>query len=449
MSSVIHIANAYIVNNNSIRKGDVIIENEIIRDVVYDFSPETPQDGDYIEAGGLFLIPGVIDAHVHFREPGFTHKADILHESMAAVAGGVTSYMEMPNTSPPATTLELLEKKYESASINSMANYSFYLGIANDNVAQILKAPLDTVCGLKMFLGSLTGRMLTNNFNTQEKIFSETPHIIAVHCEDDTLINKNLEKFKEKYGENIPFYFHHRIRNVESCVKSSSKIINLAEKHNTKLHICHLSTADELVLLRNDIPLEQKRITAEVCVHHLWFTAEDYLRLGQYIKWNPSIKEKKHRSALRNALKEGLIDIVATDHAPHLKEEKETNYENCPSGAPYIQFSLQMMLELVHEKVFTIEEVVQFMCHNPARLFNISKRGFICEGYYADLVLVNMNKPYIVTSDKIFSKCKWTPLEGKTFHSTIEMTLINGKTAWYNNKHLKSVRGKRIAFDRQ
>jgi dihydroorotase len=449
MSNKIHIANAFIVNEGAICKGDLIIEDEFIRAISIDSSLRTDSGFRYINAAGLYLLPGVIDDQVHFREPGLTHKADILHESRAAVAGGVTSFMDMPNTKPPTLTLELLEQKCEIARRNSMANYSFYMGISNDNADEVLKTPLDSVCGLKVFLGSSTGNLLVNNVDTLFRVFSSTKHIIAAHCEDDGVIAHNLGKFRKEYGEDIPINKHHLIRNEDSCFRSSSAAVELAKKCNARLHVFHLSTEDELQLFDNNIPLEEKMITAEVCVHHLWYSADDYETLGAKIKWNPAIKEKHHREALRKAILDGRIDVIATDHAPHQLAEKSNPYTSCPSGAPIVQFSLQMMLELVNQNVMQLADVVRLMSHNPSRLFRIRKRGFIREGWYADLVLVNLNKPYVVSKDSIFSKCGWSPLEGTTFGSTIETTFINGKIAWNAGNFDDSVRGQKLFFDRK
>jgi len=449
MPERIHIANALIVNEGKICKGDILTENLIISAVSFDKPIETPTGAKYINADGLYLFPGVIDDQVHFREPGLTHKADISHESRAAVAGGVTSYMEMPNTKPPATTLELLEQKYNIAAGNSRANFSFYMGVTNDNAEEVLKTPLDSVCGIKIFLGSSTGNLLVDNDSTLEKIFAQTRHIVAVHCEDDLIISENLRKHNELYGDNIPASMHHKIRDEKACYSSTAKAVQLAKKHNTRLHVLHLSTAEELAFFEQSLSPEQKRITAEVCVHHLWFTSDDYEQRGNFIKWNPSIKDARHRQALRDAILKGRIDVVATDHAPHLEEEKSLPYTKAPSGGPIVQFSLQIMLELVHEGVLTMEDVARLMCHNPAQLFSIHRRGFIREGYFADLVLVDINKTYTVERETIFSKCKWSPLEGTTFHSVIDTTIVNGIIAWSNGRLNDSVRGMRLMFDRQ
>jgi dihydroorotase len=448
MPEHIHIANALIVNEGKICKGDILTEDQIISAVLYNNSLKTPTGARYINAEGLYLFPGIIDDQVHFREPGLTHKADIYHESRAAVAGGITSYMEMPNTKPPATTLELLEQKFDIASRNSMANFSFYMGVSNDNVDEVLKTPLNSVCGIKIFLGSSTGNLLVDNDSTLEQIFSQTKHIVAVHCEDDLIISENLKKYFDIYGDNIPASMHHKIRDEKACYSSTAKAVHLAKKHNTRLHVLHISTTEELAFFEQNLSPEQKRITAEVCVHHLWFTSDDYENLGNFIKWNPSIKESRHRQGLREALHNGLIDIVATDHAPHLEEEKELPYTKAPSGGPIVQFSLQMMLEMVHDGFIKPEEVVRLMCHNPAKLFSIHKRGFIREGFYADLVLVDLNKTDTVERKKILSKCKWSPLEGTIFHSVIDTTIVNGTIAWSEGRLNESVRGMRLMFDR-
>lgn len=448
MSNSIHIANAFIVNEGVVAKGDVLIENEYIAAISYNKSIQPPIGAHVIDAQGLFLLPGVIDDQVHFREPGLTHKADIYHESRAAVAGGVTSFMDMPNTKPPATTLSILEEKYAIAAQQSFANYSFYMGVSNDNVDEVLKTPLHNVCGLKIFLGSSTGNLLVDNLKTLETVFLKTNHIIAVHCEDDAIIAQNLSKMKAQYGDDIPISEHPNIRSAEACYSSSSFAVELARKYNTRLHIFHLSTKDELALLDNAIPLSQKRITGEVCVHHLWFCSDDYDTLGTKIKWNPSIKEKTHRTALRNALNNNLLDVVATDHAPHLLSEKNQKYTDAPSGAPIVQFSLQIMLDLSAQGVVPIERIPLLMSHNPAQLFQIEKRGFIREGYFADLVLVDRNKSYLVDKEKILSKCKWSPFEGQTFNSSIDTTFINGKIAWSKGNFNENIRGMRLVFNR-
>lgn len=448
MSEKIHIANAFIVNEGNICRGDVLTENEKITQVSLNVPLQTPEGFHYINAEGLYLFPGLIDDQVHFREPGLTHKADIYHESRAAVAGGVTSFMDMPNTRPAATTLEVLEAKYALAAKSSVANYSFYMGVTNDNVAEVLQTPLNSVCGLKMFLGSSTGNLLVNNPDTIEKIFASTKHVVAVHCEEDQIIQDNLKYYSSLYGENIPVTMHHKIRNAEACMVSSSRAVALARKYKTRLHVLHISTTDELTLFDANIPLEEKHIISEVCVHHLWFTADDYEKHGNFIKWNPSIKEPHHREGLRKALTTGAVDMVATDHAPHLAEEKNNSYSKSPSGAPVIQFSLQIMLELARQKVIQLEDITRLMCHNPAKLFSIHKRGFIRSGYFADLVLVDLNTQYTVEKEKLLSKCGWSPLEGTVFNSAIDTTIINGTIAWQKDRFNDSVRGKRLLFDR-
>jgi dihydroorotase len=448
MSEKIHIANARIVNEGTICRGDVLVENEKISCVSLNVPLQTPEGFQCINAEGLYLFPGLIDDQVHFREPGLTHKADIYHESRAAVAGGVTSFMDMPNTKPAATTLELLEEKYALAAKSSVANYSFYMGVTNDNANEVLQTPLDSVCGLKMFLGSSTGNLLVNNSEAIEKIFAETKHIISVHCEEDEIIAQNLHHYRNLYGENIPVSLHHKIRNAEACLTSSSRAVALARKYKTRLHVLHISTIDELALFDSNVALEDKHIICEVCVHHLWFTSDDYEAHGNFIKWNPSIKEPYHREGLRKALTAGAIDMVATDHAPHLAEEKNNPYTQSPSGAPIIQFSLQIMLELARQKIIKLEDISRLMCHNPATLFKIHKRGFIRPGYFADLVLVDLNTSCKVEKEIILSKCGWSPLEGTVFHSAIDTTIINGTIAWQKGKFNDKVRGKRLLFDR-
>jgi dihydroorotase len=448
MSQIIHIKNATIVNQGEVFRADVLIENEIIKQISQNHQLPTPANATIIDADGLFLLPGIIDDQVHFREPGLTHKADIYTESKAAVAGGVTSYMEMPNTLPPSTSKKLIQEKFDIAAKSSLSNHSFYMGVTNHNIDEVLQTSLHDVCGLKVFLGSSTGNLLVNCEEALDKLFSQTKHIIAVHCEDDQRIEKNLKKAVKTHGESIPFAEHAQIRDVESCYVSSSNAVKLAKKHNAKLHVLHISTEKELSLFDNVLPLKKKKITAEVCVHHLWFCSHDYHKHGAFIKWNPSIKEAHNREALIEAVNLGKIDVIATDHAPHLYEEKQQIYTKAPSGAPIVQFSLQMMLDLVKKNVFSIDNVVKMMCHNPSRLFQIHKRGFIEEGFFADLVLVDTNKPYTVTKDVILSKCNWSPLEGHTFSSSIHTTIINGHIAWQNAKFDETKMGKALTFDR-
>jgi dihydroorotase len=441
------IKNAKIVNEGSIFDGDVLIENDLIVEVADSISLKT-SDCIVIDAEGSYLMPGAIDDQVHFREPGLTHKGDIESESRAAVAGGITSFIEQPNTVPNAVTQEILEDKYQIAAQKSFANYSFMMGATNDNLEEVLKTNPKNVAGIKIFLGSSTGNMLVDREETLEKIFSSTPMLIAVHCEDETTIQNNLAEFKEKYGENIPVTAHNLIRSAEACYLSSSKAVALAKKTGARLHIFHLSTAKEMELFTNKIPLEDKKITAEVCVHHLWFTDEDYKTKGNFIKWNPAVKTESDRKVLWVALNDGRIDVIATDHAPHTKEEKAQSYLKAPSGGPLVQHAVVAMFEAHHQGKISVEKIVEKMCHNPAKIFKIEKRGFIREGYFADLVIVNPSKPWSVNTDNILYKCGWSPFEGTTFKSRITHTFVNGEMV-YNNFKVKDIRaGKRLLFDR-
>jgi len=441
------IKNAKIVNEGSIFEGDVLIENDLIVEISDSISLKT-SDCIVIDAEGNYLMPGAIDDQVHFREPGLTHKGDIESESRAAVAGGITSFIEQPNTVPNAVTQEILEDKYQIAAQKSFANYSFMMGATNDNLEEVLKTNPKNVAGIKIFLGSSTGNMLVDNEATLEKIFSSTPMLIAVHCEDETTIKNNLAAFKEQYGDDVPVTAHHLIRSAEACYISSSKAVALAKKTGARLHIFHLSTAKEMELFTNKIPLEDKKITAEVCVHHLWFTDEDYKTKGNFIKWNPAVKTAADRKALWEALNDSRIDVIATDHAPHTKEEKKQSYLNAPSGGPLVQHAVVAMFEAHHQGKISIEKIVEKMCHNPAKLFKIEKRGFIREGYFADLVIVNPSLPWSVNTDNILSKCGWSPFEGYAFRSRITHTFVNGELV-YNNFKVKDIRnGKRLLFDR-
>lgn len=441
------IKNAKIVNEGSIFEGDVLIENDLIVEVADSISLKT-SDCKVIDAEGNYLIPGAIDDQVHFREPGLTHKGDIESESRAAVAGGITSFIEQPNTVPNAVTQEILEDKYQIASRKSFANYSFMMGATNDNLEEVLKTNPKNVAGIKIFLGSSTGNMLVDKEETLEKIFSSTPMLIAVHCEDETTIQNNLAEFKEKYGEDIPVTAHNLIRSAEACYISSSKAVALAKKTGARLHIFHLSTAKEMELFTNKIPLEEKKITAEVCVHHLWFTDEDYKTKGNFIKWNPAVKTADDRKELWKALNDGRIDVIATDHAPHTKEEKLQSYLKAPSGGPLVQHAVVAMFEAYHQGKITVEKIVEKMCHNPAKIFKIEKRGFIKAGYYADLVIVNPGLPWSVKPENILYKCGWSPFENYTFKSRITHTFVNGEMV-YNNFKVKDVRaGKRLLFNR-
>ena len=440
------IKNAQIVNEGKIFKSDILIENDLIAKI----SETIPEENidKIIDAEGEFLIPGVIDDQVHFREPGLTHKGDIESESKAAIAGGTTSFIEQPNTVPNAVTQELLEEKYKIAAEKSYANYSFSMGGTNDNLEEVLKTNPRNVAAIKLFLGSSTGNMLVDNPEILEEIFSKVKMPICVHCEDETTIRKNTEIYKEKYGEDIPVKFHHLIRSEEACYLSSSKAVELARKTGARLHIYHLSTAKETELFRNDIPLKEKKITAEVCVHHLHFTNSDYETKGSLIKWNPAVKTETDKTGLWEALLDDRIDVIATDHAPHTLEEKSNKYLKCPSGAPLVQHSLNVMLEYYKNGKISLEKIVEKMCHNPAILFEIEKRGFIKEGYKADLVLVDLNKEYTVSKENILYKCGWSPLENETFHSEITHTFINGNLAYEKGRFSDEKFGERLLFER-
>lgn len=446
MKSVL-IKNAKIVNEGTIFEGDVLIENEFIVEIAETISAKSSAT-KIINAEGNYLIPGAIDDQVHFREPGLTHKGNIASESRAAVAGGITSFIEMPNTNPQSTTIELLEEKFKIASENSVANYSFMFGGTNDNLEEILKVNPKTVAGLKLFLGSSTGNMLVDNEEVLEKIFSSTPLLISVHCEDEETIKNNLAKYKEEYGDDIPMKFHHLIRSEEACYISSSKAIELAKKTGARLHVFHLSTAKEMKLFTNKIPLEEKKITAEVCIHHLWFTNEDYDKKGSLIKWNPAVKTQADKDALWEALLDDRIDVIATDHAPHTLEEKKNPYTSAPSGGPLVQHAVVAMFEAFHQGKISVEKIVEKMAHNPAKLFKIEKRGFIKEGYYADLAIVNAGLPWSVKKENILYKCGWSPFEGFTFKSRITHTFVNGELVYNNFKVKDTSKGMRLEFDR-
>ena len=441
------IKNAKIVNENSIFEGDVYVENEYIVEIANKISAKSP-DVNVFDAEGKYLLPGVIDDQVHFREPGLTHKATIETESRAAIAGGITSFIEMPNTKPQTTTIEELNKKFDIAKNSSYANYSFMFGGTNDNLEEILKVDSKKVAALKLFLGSSTGNMLVDNEEVLEKIFSSTDLLIAVHCEDEGTIKKNTEKYIEEYGEDIPIKFHPIIRSEEACYISSSRAIKLAKKTGARLHVFHLSTGKETELFSNKKPLEEKKITAEVCVHHLWFTDKDYDEKGTLIKWNPAVKTQKDKDQLWKALLDDRIDVIATDHAPHTKEEKENVYTKAPSGGPLVQHALVSMLEAYHHDKISLEKIVEKMCHNPAKLFQIENRGFIREGYYADLVLVDLNSPWTVNKDNIFYKCGWSPFEGNTFKSRITHTFVNGTLVYKNFNFYDLKKGKQLTFNR-
>lgn len=440
------IKNATIVNENKLSESDLLIENDIISRIAKNISEE---DADQvIDASGKYLMPGVIDDQVHFREPGLTHKGDIESESRAAVAGGVTSYIEQPNTVPNAVTQELLEEKYQIAAGKSFANYSFSMGGTNDNLEEVLKTNPRNVAAVKLFLGSSTGNMLVDDPDTLEEIFSKVKMPICVHCEDEKTIRENTEEYRKQYGDDIPVKFHHLIRSAEACYLSSSKAVELAKKTGARLHIYHVSTARETELFRNDIPLKEKKITAEVCVHHLWFTNEDYDTKGSLIKWNPAVKTNEDKEGLWKALQDGRIDVIATDHAPHTSEEKDQVYTKCPSGAPLVQHSLVAMLEMHARGRISLEKIVEKMCHNPAIIFEIEKRGFVREGYKADLVLVDPDSKWTVSKDNLLYKCGWSPLEGTEFSAKVTHTFVNGYLAYENGKVTEEKRGERLLFDR-
>ncbi len=440
------IKNAQIVNENVVFKGDLLIENNIIKEISEHIS--ATENTKIIDANGSYLLPGFIDDQVHFREPGLTHKANIATESKAAIAGGITSFIEMPNTVPQATTQELLEDKFKIASKTSYANYSFMFGGTNDNLEELLKTNPKNVAGIKLFLGSSTGNMLVDNEVVLEKIFSSTKMLISVHCEDEATIKKNTEHYKAIYGDDIPLKFHPIIRSEEACYLSSSRAIELAKKTGARLHIFHLSTEKETHLFRNDIPLEEKQITAEVCVHHLWFTDKDYDEKGTLIKWNPAVKTANDKAGLWKALLDDRIDVIATDHAPHTIEEKNNIYTKAPSGGPLVQHALNAILEKVKDGTISIEKAVEKMSHNPAKIFKIEKRGFIKEGFYADLVLVNSKLSNTVSKDTLLYKCGWSPFEGTTFSSTITHTFVNGNLMYDNGKFNEEIKGERLVFNR-
>ncbi|GAB4342419.1 MAG: dihydroorotase [Flammeovirgaceae bacterium] len=440
------IVNAQLVNEGKITQSDVLIKNGRIDKIDGQISPK--HNEKIIDAKGQYLFPGLIDDQVHFREPGLTHKGNIYTESKAAVAGGITSYMEMPNTSPITSNIHLLEEKFHIASQTSLANYSFYLGATNDNLEELLKVNTKNVCGIKVFMGSSTGNLLVDNPKTLEGIFKNSPMLIATHCEDENLMKRNAEIFIEKYAENIPAYVHPLIRNAQVCYNSSSFAKSLAEKYGTRLHILHISTGIETSLFVNNIPLKDKKITAEACIHHLWFSDEDYQEKGFFIKWNPAIKTTKDRQEIWKALLDNRIDVIATDHAPHTIEEKKQTYFKAPSGGPLVQHSLQALLDFYKQGKISLEKIAEKTSHNPSIIFKIAERGYIREGYWADLVLVDLNKPYKVEKSNILYKCGWSPFEGHTFSSTITHTFVSGHLAFQNGVFDESVKGKRLVFDR-
>jgi len=441
------IKNTKIVNEGTIVEGDVLINGEFIEEIDSSISSKSA-DTIVIDAEGKYLIPGAIDDQVHFREPGLTHKANIETESKAAVAGGITSFIEMPNTVPQATTQELLEEKFITASKTSYANYSFMFGGTNDNLDELLKTNPSNVAGIKLFLGSSTGNMLVDNDKVLEKIFSSTKMLIAVHCEDEATVKNNLDTYLKKYGDDIPIEMHPKIRSEEACYLSSSKAIDLAKKTGARLHVFHLSTAKETELFTNKIPLEEKQITAEVCIHHLWFDESDYKEKGTFIKWNPAVKTKKDKEGLLKALLDDRIDVIATDHAPHTKKEKEQVYTKAPSGGPLVQHALPALFKMHRQGKISVEKIVEKICHNPAKIFKIEKRGFIKKGYYADLVLVDIASPWTVQKSNILYKCGWSPFEGTTFYSKITHTFVNGNLIYNKGIFNDTIKGQRLLFNR-
>lgn len=442
------IKNAQIVNEDNEFLGSVYIREGKIKGIYK--SNESPKlnPDKVIDATGKYLFPGIIDDQVHFREPGLTHKAEIYTESKAAIAGGVTSFMEMPNTIPQATTLDLLEEKYKIASEKSLANYSFYMGATNDNIEEIRKVDPKNICGIKVFMGSSTGNMLVDNKESLSQIFKESPVLIATHCEDEETIQQNTEHYRNNYGEDLPIKYHALLRSEEACYKSSSLAVELAKQYNSRLHILHISTAKELELFDSLTPSKDKRITAEVCVHHLWFSDKDYEQKGTKIKWNPSIKTEADKNGLLEGLKTNKLDVIATDHAPHTLDEKENKYFQAPSGGPLVQHSLVTMLEMYHQQKISLTEIINKMCHTPADIFQVKDRGYIREGYWADLVLVDLDSPWEVAQNNILSKCKWSPFEKQEFKSKVTHTIVNGNVVFENGSFNEQTKGKRLSFDR-
>ncbi|NKI26149.1 dihydroorotase [Arenibacter sp. 6A1] len=439
------IKNAKVVNENRIFESDILLEDGIILKIDNQISDDLAK---VIDVSGKYVLPGVIDDQVHFREPGLTHKGNIASESRAAVAGGITTYMEQPNTNPQTTTIKALEEKFALAKNTSFANYSFLFGGTNDNLEELKRLDKNACSGVKLFLGSSTGNMLVDNEEVIEKIFRNTEMVISAHCEDETTIKNNLAAYKEQYGDDIPVKYHPLIRSAEACYLSSSRAIALAEKTGARFHVFHLSTGIETKLFRNDIPLEEKKITAEVCLHHLWFSEEDYESKGNFIKWNPAVKTAADRQQLWEALLDDRIDVVATDHAPHTLEEKNNVYTSAPSGGPLVQHALPAMLENYHSGKISLEKIVEKMCHNPSKLFQIEKRGFIREGYFADLVVVDLQEAWTVSKANIAYKCGWSPFEGNTFKSKITHTFVNGHLAYENGRFSEERNAKRLTFNR-
>ena len=446
--SKILLKNTRVVNEGTVQDADVYISEGRIQKIDKHLSQRN-NETTVIDAEGKFLIPGVIDDQVHFREPGLTQKATIYTESRAAVAGGITSYIEQPNTVPQALTLELLENKYAIAAKDSLANYGFNMGASNNNLEELKKVDPNRVPGVKVFMGSSTGNMLVDDLKALEGIFSQVSIPVITHCEDEETIRNNQAKFVAQYGEDIPMRFHPEIRSHEACLKSSSLAVDLAKKFNTRLHVYHISTAEECDLFDNKLPLEEKRITAEACIHHLWFNDQQYDEKGSFIKWNPAVKSESDRQEIFNAVLDGRIDVIATDHAPHTLTEKQQVYTKAPSGGPLVQHALPAMMEFVRDEKMTIEQLVTKMCHNPAILFNIKERGFIREGYHADLVLLDPSRPWRVSKENLLYKCGWSPFEDTTFRARVSHTFVNGTLVYENGKIIEAPAAQRLSFERK
>lgn len=440
------IKEAKIINENQIFQADVWVKNGRIEKIAQNIQPK--ENYTEIVAKGKYLLPGVIDDQVHFREPGLTHKASIYTEAKAAVAGGTTSFMEMPNTVPNAVTQALLAEKYALAQQTSLANYSFFMGTTNDNLDEVLRTNPKDVCGIKIFMGSSTGNMLVDDVNVLEKIFAQAPTLIATHCEDEATIRQQSVIYKEKYGNNVLPKHHPEIRNEKACLLSSNLAKSLAQKHGTRLHILHITTAQEAESFDNSLPLKDKKITSEACVHHLWFSAEDYERLGFLIKCNPAIKARHHKEAIFQALLDNKIDVIATDHAPHTWDEKQQNYWQAPSGLPLVQHALNIMIEFYKQGKISLERIVEKMCHAPAVCFQIQERGFVREGYWADLVLVDLEQSYKVSKENLHYKCGWSPFENQVFSSKVTHTIVSGNLVYENGKFYEQYRGQRLMFER-
>ncbi|QMU60712.1 MAG: dihydroorotase [Gammaproteobacteria bacterium] len=440
------ITNAKLVNEARISECDILISNQRIEQIGADLQKFEAKR--VVDAKGNYVIPGMIDDQVHFREPGLTHKGDIATESLAAIAGGITSFMDMPNVKPPTLSLELLDKKYEAAHQRARANYAFYMGASNDNIEVLKQAPIDRACGIKVFMGASTGNMLVDDDDVLDAIFKYAPVPIITHCEDSPLINENLKKYQQQYGDDIPIEFHPLIRSEEACYRSSSKAVKLAKKHGSQLHILHLTTARELELFTKG-NVKDKSITAEVCVHHLFFSEKDYAEKGSLIKCNPAVKTEQDHQGLLKGVQDDLIDVIATDHAPHTWEEKQGNYMTAPAGLPLVQHALIGVLEHMHDGVLSIEKIVEKTSHNVAIRFNVAERGFVREGYFADLAIIDVNKPHTVTKESVLYKCGWSPFEGKTFRSSIAATILNGQVVYESGAPIdEPFFGKQLTFDR-